>query len=521
MRLIGTSILCLFATLAAAQAAGDSGPTPITIEPTHRLSFPDSPDIGSVAFSPDGKVMYVHLRPQAADVWAMLVYVWPEGLGAVVGIAAVITGLVVWRVRRRPQKKGVKFCRRCNYELSGLRAETSTCPECGADFALRRMRLGRSWWMRVGPVLAVFAVLACVYGWMMLVARLPRQGAANRWVDWSSTSLKRASKEPMLGWLSSFSTPTDRVEAVETETGLTLRTVYSQSASTWFPMTASPDGRHLMLANGQDLLIAVDTATGKVRTKFRAPEQVASRGEEWYEVSGFTRDGSAAYAAFVDNSLGEACLARCDLDSGKTERVASFPAYKFATSGGFRWMGGPMFPLGGQPEQFVAAQHGTEVYLTNTYLLRRYVEGVGPLPPIDAGIDSAFTTPVVTPDGGRLFVAAGVRGVAGFDLNTGESLGMLVLPGARAGLRNLAIAPDGDFLCVSTHPNEILVRRISTREWVASLTYSRELIAPDLRISPDGRWLAAVAFRAASPQGPYPHEVMVFDLRSVVKPPDR
>src|SRR5262245_12821736 len=48
--------------------------------------------------------------------------------------------LALWRLRRvavRPRRRGVSYCRRCNYDLSAQLLAAGVCPECGRSTAGR------------------------------------------------------------------------------------------------------------------------------------------------------------------------------------------------------------------------------------------------------------------------------------------------------------------------------------------------------------------------------------------------
>lgn len=511
MRLI-LSILSLFATLTAAQPVGNAVDSPVTIQPTHRLSFPDSPDIGSVAFSPDGKILYVHLRPEAVDVWAMLVYVWPEGLGAVVGIAAVVAGLVAWRVRRRPQKKGAMYCRKCNYEMSGLPAGVGKCPECGVDLGRRRPRRGRGAWSRLGPVVAVVVVLGGVYGGMWW-ARLPREGSASWWLTWNSVTLHEMAAARGITSLSNFDSHTDRVVEVDSATGGTIRTLFSQSWATYFPIRVVPDGSRLILGGGQSRLLLVDCATGRVEGHLDYPAN-GDGFSSWKRIVGFSSDGGRAFCSYLNHTSGFTELVQWDLGAGSSKVVGRVEAF------GGQWPKHLVLTSSDGDPAFISVSDFMEVMDTKSCVVQFHGSSLDNRPPLTLPAKiKPNAPPAVTRDGRRLYAVRNLKQVLAIDLQTGNVDAIIDLPGSPKSLvlDQFAASADGVWLFVEGI-DSVLALRISTTTWAACLPAPAGYIDPQPFVSPDGRWLAAIPFKqGGGGPGGTTREVLLFDLTQLPK----
>jgi len=120
------------------------------------------------------------------------------------------------------------------------------------------------------------------------------------------------------------------------------------------------------------------------------------------------------------------------------------------------------------------------------------------------------------PVGCRVFLSGGVQGISGADLATGESLGVLRMPTISDTPEDqIAVDSTGRYLFVPVR-NRILVRDIRAQEWKAVLVIPTKFIHPTPTVSPDGRWLAVVAFSSSSPGGapggPFIHELLLYDL---------
>jgi hypothetical protein len=126
-----------------------------TLPPLHRIAFPADERIVAAVFSSDGTVLRVVTDRRAVNVWALGIYYWPEILGCLSGIAAVVCIRKVLSVRRNPQIVGAPHCRNCNYCLAGLVSDR--CPECGA--LKKRFRSGKTAIRRALPfVVALLGV---------------------------------------------------------------------------------------------------------------------------------------------------------------------------------------------------------------------------------------------------------------------------------------------------------------------------------------------------------------------------
>src|SRR5262249_15444485 len=143
-----------------------------TLSPAHEIAFPNSNQIYSVDFSPDGRTVYCLVDGQSIDLWALAVAHWPEYLGGLLAILVVIYLVFLGRVLGRRQVRDEPHCRRCNYNLIAhapdsvkrrserqLPEPDTLCPECGTDLAKRHPRRGRSTRRRILVPTSIILVL--------------------------------------------------------------------------------------------------------------------------------------------------------------------------------------------------------------------------------------------------------------------------------------------------------------------------------------------------------------------------
>lgn len=500
---------------------------------THHLAFPEAwGGVQSVAFSPDGGTLYVHYHVLTIDAWPLLVAYWPEIFGAALGLLTLLAALVFWRIRRRPQGRGVPHCRRCNYDLSShVRASGqgrwarfvappgARCPECGVDLGRRAPRRGRGVLRRSGPVLAFWLIAAAAYGSLWAFG-VPRQGWVGGWFDWSSSGLAAAAQRRQIGWLTRLARPTDRVVAVDPVSGETLRTVTTRRWSTYTGLRIAPDGASLFLIDGPSRVVRVSIRTGRRIGAFNAPGNVTVdvRGDT---VIGFSPDGRTAYVQWIDQDHAISGVSAWNLDTGEHGTLVQTAAYRRHDARPTSVWGRQFLPRGAaDPPRFVSWPNFMEAHPTKRFILRLHEPGAAESEVEPRPMPNVTARPVITPDGRHLFVTLGYgESILGIDLGTGRSLGQLA-PGRFIYFADqLALDATGRLLAVPTSPDSVLIRDIQAKRWIANLHCPAGLFAPDPVVSTGGGWVAAVcqknlktinAVRTATP--PYTHEVVLWRL---------
>lgn len=500
-------------------------PTALDIQPRSQLAFSDSDDIGGVAFSPDSTAMYVQLRLEAIDPVDVVRAYWPEALGAGVGIAALVLLWLALRVVRRRRRPGHWHCRRCNYDLTGLAvpltddgAAPCRCPECGVDVANRTPVRGRRLSLRLAPLLVPVALLLGGYA-TLWIAAVPRATAMNRDAYWPSTTLASWVQSWQVAWLMPFLRSVDRIVAVDPASGRRLRTVYTGSFVTYFPLVLTPDGGSLFLSGGSGRLLRVDTRSGRVLGAAVRPGGSETTGG-WQRVIGFSKDGAEAYAVHLHDAELKTRVYGWDLASGRQRLLAETDAYEEILSGGRRGtFAREYFVQSVEPLRFVSVPDFMERYSGQRDYVAR-LQGAGRPPDREIpwpAITGPTQPPVLSADGRRFYIQEETHAVRVMDLHTGEETWFTTAGLFDTGLDQLVLSRNGRWLFWSMHGGAILARDLNSESWAARCHYDEELIAPALSVSPDARWLVGVGFYSrASADGTagecFDHELLIYDL---------
>lgn len=459
---------------------------PVPFEFEHRLQFSFCEFLWSPVFSSDGKKLYVISYGETLDLGAIAWGVHaPSAVLGLLGLIALLSGLrMVMRTRSRPRVRGEAYCRRCNYRLTGRMVEK--CSECGSSLAGRgRVVAGPQSIRRLSPVAFGVVVIACGAGvWFVEqsgVAVPKGWPAPKRWFDYA--------KERNWGWLASKTTFCMRLLEFDVESGRPERELARTPGFIPEASVLSADGSTFVAA-GTNLWV-VDARTGASRS-FPRPA-----GRDWtiQSITGITDDGGAVFAVSFGLS-GTPVIERIDLRTGACARIAEF-SKSDAPGGSANWA---------IPE-FAAISGGKFAVVFQS--LDAWIEAPAKLAVIDAADPKAvrWTTirstsdrgrPVMTRDGSRLFIPTD-RGLEGWDLATGESLGVL---GFRA-TGTPAIDPTGRFLAAiaASGADSVWIRDMAEGKWIAieSGGSSRPW---SLVLSPGGSALAGVVQAGQSGEVP-------------------
>jgi hypothetical protein len=380
-------------------------------------------------------------------------------------------------------------------------------------------------WWRLAPLAAAWALAGGGYGGLWL-ARLPREGTASKWLDWSSTRLAELAKSR--GWwiATSWPWPTDRVVEVDLATGKTRRIVATRRSMTYTRISVSPDGRSLFLASNKGLGVdRVSTRSGRTLGTCPVPPG-RGLGEPGSDaVIGYSTDGRTAYVQWLDDGAAISGVTAWNLDTGSAQVVVRTPAY-VDTRSGRNWAVGRQFlPLPGPTPRFVSWPTFMESYNTKECILRLHdacADGHRELTP-DPMPDYSFR-PVVTPDAKTLYYASTYgRWLVGLDLERSESIGRVSM--GMGGVSDLALSANGRFVAAPAH-GAVLIRDTVSRRWLAQLRHPADVYGARPWISPDGRWVAALCQKnvgangGTTPPGSrasrFTHEVTVWDLKAAL-----
>lgn len=300
-----------------------------TISAAHQVDLGPA-GAAAVAVARDGSVVYVAQAVDAFSPWAWAVYRWPEVLGALVGLGVLLAVVVTWRVRRRPRRAGVMYCRRCGYELIGT-PEGRPCPECGRATTARARVRGRARLLRVAPAWSVALALLVGYG-LLWAGGVGRENRAILWFDWSSVRLHEwivaAGLEPP-GYASG--PMVTRVLAIDPRDGSRRRLAEVQGSI--YEMLALPDGGVVLrLSTNPGRLVAIG-ADGRERGRWNVPPgAVASvidfaqprRPSGWDKLVAVGSAGPTVYGSWLDTESQATRLYAWDIASGTmTERLST------------------------------------------------------------------------------------------------------------------------------------------------------------------------------------------------------
>jgi hypothetical protein len=495
------------------------------LPPLHQLDFGGNAVIGSTVFAPDGRELYVQLLPEVISIWQVLVFLWPELLGALTVLVALVALLLAGRVVRRPQCRGSLHCRRCNYDLTGLATRrgpaqsSGPCPECGVDLARQTPRVGRRMRRRLAPVFTPLLVILLVCCAMWAVG-VPRQGRASAWIVWPSEWAAKQAKQGQIAWLARFVATRERIIAVNPTSGLIIRTVASRTVPTYFPLSVSPDGNWLLLSGGPDTLERVSVRTGAVGGSVPLAGSDSYRRFGGRDIVGYTPDGGTAYVVHSDAERIRTRVVEWNLATDAVTAIFETDAYPDRRGRSDPHARRVVFVPGNDPLFAIAPSFQESLY-TQSYPIWLFSPRAGQVVRElrVAESVSSYSSPVISPDGRRLFLSAVADGILGIDLESGESLGHVKpAKSSASGVEELLINRAGDLLFLPLGQGSIAVRSLPERRWATSLSTTGlepPLLgrAPGLAISSDGRWLSVVGLKAGTPQGgPSAFELLIYDL---------
>lgn len=511
-------------------APADATPTDITIAPSHDLYFPESANhIGSVMFPPvdeGGARALVQLNPPIIDLWAGAVSYWPEILGGLLALLAVICLWRIVRVLRRKREAGAWHCRRCNYNLTGLPrgadgASGQRCPECGVDLQRRRPVLGRRTRRRIAPALAVLSLAAIGYAAMHL-AGVSRWGPAQQWLSIPSIRAYELSQKPGFGWVRGRANGEQIVE-VDLTTGRVTRRLPLRRSLGWMPAVLSPDGERIAVSGGEGRVQLLSARSGRVVARMRHDHlRLGVRGRN---IAGFSADGESVYIAFAAGDPPRERLIRWDWRTGEQETVIETELWEEMTrnQGRMRYVRQYQLAGTGNDLRFFAlpSWEGSEWREDNA------VRAHGPngVLAVSRAL-KAFASPsgvAVSPDGEYVFHAQGmyqplVRG----HLETGATRELAATAPPEPTGAGAAIDQSGRLLAAPSRYFDEQQRAIVHRawllydlredRWIARLPHDPEYGAGQPVFSPDGRWFAFVAHATLPGTRRGVRRVVIYDL---------
>ncbi len=300
----------------------------VSLQPTHDLVLSDPANwrLDALAFAPDGR-LYAEVSGDSFNLWAMLVFYWPEVLGAFLGLLLLWLAWSWLRTVRRPQTPGSPHCRRCGYDRSGL-VQQQRCPECDSDPLRNRPLIGRRRLRRLAVPLCVAAIVGVAYGGMY-AGRVPRRGSLSELFSWPSPRLAALAAETKSTWLLQHRGRPRRLVEIDPVTGSVVRTVRRLAPISALRLSISPDSRTAVTTLWEGELTAIDLASGRVRRRQSRLDDAREFTSEWSDacwrhVAGWI-DARRVCVQFLNGPTGKHEAFSWDVDTGELTRLADVP----------------------------------------------------------------------------------------------------------------------------------------------------------------------------------------------------
>lgn len=488
------------------------------IQPLHYIPFDGPRGAGDVFFLDDSGRAIVHSRVEAIDLWDVGVFVWPEAFGTLAALWLLVALWIVWRRAHRPRRRGVLFCRRCNYELGanherdGLLASGGRCPECGSDITPRLLIRGCAQRWRIARPLALGLLPAAAVGALLATVGVDRTGAATRWCSLPSVRLSVWTADRGWTWFDRFRHPQDVIEEWDLASGRSTRLIRLGGSRTYTRGCLTADGGGLvMVGDRYRSLVCIDVRSGKIRSRLPLPDR-GRLAHGQHAIVAHPTEPDVVFALVLDFNAEEHVLYEWDTTSGASKELRRMPAWSYKQG----------FPaerrlarttVDGEP-MLVTLPTFMENYNRNVFevavlSLQGEVVSTFEFEPLPDAHGS-----VVAPEEPRVFAASGVLRIAGVELPSGARLGRLAAPDGLSVVHELATDASGRFLFAASIDDAIAVRDTRAAEWRPLLIESTPTIGPQLSISPGGRWVAAVSQRDTGGTGSrrFAHDFLVWKL---------
>ena len=487
----------------AERYAAQESDTPF--DPVHTIRFEESPRIGSAAFSKDGRSIFVLIHPQGVNIWALIVYRWPEVLGGLAGLGTLCAGWVLWRIVRRERLVGKPYCPKCNYCLEGCPSDR--CPECGYERARLGAVVGRALWRRTLAVVVVLAMIVAGYA-SLWVAAVPRDAQAKTWFNWWSVDLLAWAKDRGYRWITDHGQFVNRVLEVEVALGRAKRVLITWPGYMGLPLALSPDGSGLLIEWPGDALAIVSTTSGRIVGKLTCGDQPQARLSGWRQLAGFSDDGKTAYVVWLDQPRRKTQLLAWDLETGGAKVVFEADAEVHQNEKGREMVRAKRFYHipGHSDTRVLELPRGHRVRGQVDMPVRDLARGAEVVRVISSRI-WPWTEPVFSLDGQRMYLQTCYLfiGIAGWDLATGDPLPGLTqfmayglspspLPAYDAQHERLFVA--GRSHRPLTHTPVILALDMREHHLIGGFRCPTYSMLQKVYVSADGRRLGAIGFES-------------------------
>jgi hypothetical protein len=509
----------------------------IEIQPAHDLTFGDATvsRVQSVVFGADNHI-YATISDTSLNAWSIVVYYWPEVLGAILALVLLTLFVPIIRIARRPQVAGAPHCRRCNYDLSASPAD-GPCPECGVELARVRPIRGRARRRRLLIPLGIGVILAVSYA-SPHVFGVPRKNRASYAFDWHAPRLAAYARDKSIAWLKRHIEPVSALVEIDPATGRTLRTVRRLEPMPAFRLSLGPDGQTCVTTLRGGRLGAIDLHTGRIiRTVRRLDGGSAPStrwgGSCWLHVAGWLDEDSLC-VQFLDQMAGTNTLYRWDIRASTLDALADIPVPDSVRSaGGVQTLVKRLLYLVPRSDPILAfeVQDGFGEALSYGHTSTIRVRDLGDEGRVVHELEYQFwssVAPVFHPHGTSFYIRTwgSPKDMVLWSVDAWRVVDTLEAPGFMGTLQDgpagLAYDEATNRLYVATTtPNAVSVRDMSAGQWIAKLWFGFDGLPDDyIALSPDGHWAALAVtatgrFSASPAASRFTSHLVVFDLTAV------
>ncbi len=294
--------------------------------PTRTITLRDECNVVDVLWSADSSRAYASMEVTAVDVWPLLVRAWPEIIVGSTGLfLAIVLARMLWKRwrRRRIVAIGEPHCARCSYQLTG-RTEAKVCPECGQPLEPGRIIIGRP--LRRWPVALAMTMLVLIAGaYYVGRNRVPRDGAASRWLHWPSTHLCNWATKHQHWSLTSPRATFVRIVEIDPATGSVLRTIFNSPSRRrdglkWSARAHPGTAPDRFFLTASTIAAEIEIPTGRIIREYRLPPDYADPKTRLCDIA--LHPSRPLLYAYVDYQI----VGAWDLDTGEWSELAAFPA---------------------------------------------------------------------------------------------------------------------------------------------------------------------------------------------------
>lgn len=490
------------------------------IEPYCEITYLESPRIRGAVFSADGKTIYILTYWKAINVWAILVYWWPEVLGALAVLSVAAFTVFVRKIVRQTQDKGRPYCRQCGYCLQSLVGDR--CPECGVNVSVKKPVIGRSTRRRILPWSVACAMIVGGYA-ALHVAQVSRRGTASAWLNWWSFDLLSWATDNNKPWLISRASFVNRVLEVDVGTGETIRTIFAGGEYGQLPLVRSPDGLRLFLTADRSELWMLDVPSGRVSRTLLVEGSLES-------VGGFSDDGETIYVTVLDRDAEVTRLMAWDWDTDEKVILLELDAEVHRTGYGQRMLQAQRFYRvpGRDPRLMIQYPHGYGVHQNTVELVVRDLDADAAAVGMISTTIWPRSSPMFSDDGERMLVQTWDR-IEEWNLRSGERLAnitgplelshvdIIVQPFLDRGRRRLYVGVRGSLVKGGVRPrqNQLWVIDLGEHRVIGRLANPYMPSFDSMEVSPDGKTLLTVCIKGKDSRGNWSSRVYLYDLSAL------